>query len=95
MSECLILVANLTMYFVAIGGLVIGMTNGLKLESLETSDSLEYDRYWNRWNSLAGRNLVLVLVQDLRGKVSGASAILPVNFHGPTSALCGSMLAIG
>ena len=47
-NEGLMLVANLTRYFVGIGGHVIGRIDGLKLESLEPSNSLEQNRDYNR-----------------------------------------------
>ena len=46
--------------YVGIGGHVIGMIDGLKLESLEPSDSLEQNRDYNEWHSTVNRNLVLV-----------------------------------
>ena len=43
-AKGLMLAANLKKYFVRIGGHVIGMIDGFKLESLEPFDSLEKNR---------------------------------------------------
>ena len=52
--------SNLTKYFVGLGGHVIAMIDGLKLETLNPTNSLDHNRDYNGWHSTVNRNLVLV-----------------------------------
>jgi len=77
--------SNLTKDFVGLGGHVIAMIDGLKLETLTWPDSLDQNRDYNGWHLTVNRNLVLVW--DPQGKIVDAAVNLPGNFHDSKSTL--------